>query len=332
MSPLPGNYVAILDVGHGNCCVVSDSGETSVIDTGLGTSLLEFLTEQGITRLGFVLLSHADQDHISGLLQLLASREVEIDRVRLNTDAAKQSKLWKNLVYELELQESQGVLNWEVQLTVDSGETFSVGGVDLDVLAPGKALAALGPGSKTNEGKKITSNSVSAVIVLQKSGTQIAAFPGDLDQVGLDDLKRRFPKSQFNAPVLVYPHHGGLSGSSSSEAFAHEICNLFRPSVVVFSIGRGMHGTPRPEIVDAVRKNVTNVRIACTQLSEHCALSVPAVDASHLLPVYSDGRLERRCCAGTMVIDVDRGGELHPAMPDHGDFIELNAATALCRK
>jgi beta-lactamase superfamily II metal-dependent hydrolase len=331
MNPLPGNFVAILDVGHGNCCVVSDSGKTSVIDTGLGTSLLEFLTEQGIARLEFVLLSHADQDHISGLLQLLASKHVEIGRVRLNTDAAKQSKLWKNLVYELELQESRGVLNWEVQLTADSGERFSVGGVDLNVIAPGKALAALGPGNTTNDGRKITSNSVSAVIILQKSGRQIAAFPGDIDEVGLDDLKRRFLQTQFNAPVLVYPHHGGLSGSASSEDFASQMCEVFAPNVVVFSIGRGMHGTPRPEIVAAVRRSVGKVRIACTQLSEHCALNVPTFDASHLLPVYSVGRTDRKCCAGTILIDVDCGGAVHPAISKHGDFIDLNAATALCR-
>ena len=101
-----------------------------------------------------VLLSHADQDHISGLIYLLASTEVTIERVRLNTDAAKHTQLWKNLVYELELQESQGKLNWEVQLTDDSDEDYSVGKVAIDVVAPGKALAALGPGGKTGDDKE----------------------------------------------------------------------------------------------------------------------------------------------------------------------------------
>ncbi|MEJ7590288.1 MAG: MBL fold metallo-hydrolase [Planctomycetaceae bacterium] len=332
MSLLPGNYVAILDVGHGNCCVVSDNGETCVIDTGLGTALLEFLTERGVTKLGFVLLSHADQDHISGLLHLLASKEVTIDRVRLNTDAAKQTKLWKNLLYELEQQESQGKLNWEVQLTADSSEDFPVGNVELEVIAPGKVLAGLGAGNKTNEGKKITSNSVSAVILHVKSGKVIAAVPGDVDQVGLNDLKRRLLGKQLSAPILVYPHHGGLSGSGSSEKFASDICEMFSPEVVIFSIGRGLHSTPRPEIVAAVRKKVSNVRIACTQLSEHCAATVPTFDASHLLPVYSDGRTERRCCAGTMVIDVDASGELRPTDADHGAFIDRHAETAICRR
>ena len=332
MRPLPSNYVAILDVGHGSCCVVSDNGETCVIDTGLGTALLEFLTERGVTKLGFVLLSHADQDHISGLLHLLASKEFTIDRVRLNTDAAKQSKLWKNLVYELELQESQGKLNWEVQLTADSGEDFAVGNVGLEVVAPGKVLAALGPGNQTKEGKKITSNSVSAVVLLAKFGRAIAAILGDIDQLGLHDLRRRFSGKQFSSPVLVYPHHGGLSGSSGSEEFAGDICEVFSAEVVVFSIGRGLHSTPRPEIVAAVRKKVPSVRIACTQLSEHCAATVPVQDASHLVPVYSEGRADHKCCAGTMVIDVDNPGKLRPPDSDHGSFIDQHAETALCRQ
>ncbi|QDU41715.1 ComEC family competence protein [Symmachiella dynata] len=331
MGFFPGNYVAILDVGHGNCCVISDNGVTSVIDTGLGTSLLEFLSERGITTLDMVLLSHADQDHISGLIHLLASTEFSIGCVRLNTDSAKGTKLWKNLVYELETQESKGKLNWEVQLTVDSGEDLAVGNVGLEVIAPGKALAALGPGNKTKDERKITSNSVSAVILLSKSEKPIAAIPGDLDELGLQDLKRRLNGQKRISPVLVYPHHGASSGSSGSAQFAIEICELFSPKVVIFSIGRGLHGTPRPEVVDAIRRKAGRVKIACTQLSEHCSATVPALEPSHLLPVYSEGRGDRKCCAGTMVIDLDDDGELRPADADHGDFIDKHAVTALCR-
>ena len=332
MGSFPNNYIAILDVGHGNCSVITNDGITSVIDTGIGTSLLEFLMDRGIFKLDMVLLSHADQDHISGLVQLLASTEFSVDRVRLNTDAMKQTKLWKNLVYELEVQESKGKLNWNVQLTADSGENFAIGDVQLEIIAPGKAFAALGPGNVTREGNRITSNSVSAVILLSKAGKPIAAVPGDIDEVGLADLKRRLAGQSCCSPILIYPHHGGSSGSGGSAKFAIEMCELFCPQVVVFSIGRGLHGTPRPEVVDAVRKKVPSVRIACTQLSEHCADSLPLADPSHLLPVYADGRYDRKCCAGTIVIDVDANGELLPVDKDHSDFISKYAATALCRK
>lgn len=332
MTNLPKNYVAILDVGHGNCSVVSDSGKTSVIDTGLGTSLLEFLRQHGITELEFVLLSHADQDHISGLLHLLASGEVSIGKIRLNTDAAKSSKLWKNLVYELEQQESKGKLNWEVQLTEGSNENFGVGSVNLDVIAPGKVLASLGPGSTTNDGDKISSNSVSAVVILSKNGKIISVFPGDIDRTGLKDLKRRLNGKQFTTPVFVYPHHGGLSGSGDSKEFCVDVCDLFGPNVVIFSIGRGKHETPRPEIVAEIRKKIPSVRIACTQLSEHCASSVPTLDSNHLLPVFSNGRTKRKCCAGTMVIDIDTEGMILPTSAEHSMFIDSHVSASLCRR
>src|SRR5689334_20557252 len=82
-------YLAIVDVGHGNCSVLQDSNGTVVIDTGPGTTLLEFLKKEKIEKVDVVLLSHADSDHISGLIQLLACGEFQIGRVRFNSDAAK---------------------------------------------------------------------------------------------------------------------------------------------------------------------------------------------------------------------------------------------------
>ena len=69
-------YLAILDVGHGNCAVLTDSKGIVVIDTGPGSALLEYLSEKNIKTIDVVLISHADQDHIGGLIQLLFSKSV----------------------------------------------------------------------------------------------------------------------------------------------------------------------------------------------------------------------------------------------------------------
>ena len=68
------NSLAVLDVGHGNSAVLCDQGVVVVIDTGPGSSLLEYLSERSITHINTVLLSHADQDHIGGLVGVLHNR------------------------------------------------------------------------------------------------------------------------------------------------------------------------------------------------------------------------------------------------------------------
>ncbi len=331
MTHTPARYLVVLDVGHGNCCIVKDDNGVVVIDTGLGTTLLEFLTANGIKSVDVVLLSHADQDHISGLVQLLASNEVSVGRVRLNT-AAKNTRLWKNLLGELEDQERQGKLNWQIQLTSDSGEDYSLGRVKIDILAPGKKLAGLGPGGRTDDNESITTNTVSCVVHLSQGADSIAVIPGDIDDVGLKDLVRRLGGQRFAVPILVFPHHGGLSGTGPSPDFAASICDLFQPRTVIFSIGRGKYATPRPDVVEAVRRQARDVRIACTQLSEHCSVSTPQDDPVHLLHFYSEGKSERSCCAGTMLVDLDAAPNLVPSEKEHAKFVERNAAKALCRR
>jgi len=184
MVSTPKRFFVILDIGHGNCSILRDDDGTIVIDTGLGTALFEFLTQEGIDRVDVVLLSHADEDHISGLVHLLACRKFSIGRVRLNTDGAKKTALWENLIYELERQDAAAKVDWEVALTANSKEDYSQGRVAVSVLAPGKALAARGPGG-TSKGRRITTNSISAVIRLSQGSDPIAVLPGDMDEIGL---------------------------------------------------------------------------------------------------------------------------------------------------
>lgn len=148
----PVRTLAILDVGHGNCAVLRDSRGTTVIDAGPGSGLLEYLAEQQITRLELVLLSHADTDHIGGLAQLLAAKTVSIGRVCLNTDSAKGSELWDDLLYELNQADNRDELDFEVALVRDDSGRLDHGEVHIEILAPSKYLAGQGAGTNTRTG------------------------------------------------------------------------------------------------------------------------------------------------------------------------------------
>lgn len=331
---IPPQYLAILDVGHGNSCVGKTREGTFVVDTGTGTHLLEFLRKEEISEIDLVLISHADSDHISGLALMLASKEFKVREVRLNTDSAKESKRWKNLAYALDDYHRRGEGRVRVELTTDLNGILEFRPLSIQVLSPGPALALLGPGSTTIEGHEISSNTLSSVLRLAVNGEGLVVLAGDIDEVGFADLERCLGESEaeFDAQILVYPHHGGRSYAEDEAKFAERICRLFQPTTVVFSIQRGLHKTPRPEIVEAIRNAVPDVRIACTQLSQHCAAAPPESDYAHLLPIFAAGRTKKSCCAGTMIVDIDGPPELQPGHPAHDVFISLLGGGALCRK
>lgn len=319
-------YLAILDVGHGNCAVLTDSKGTVVIDTGPGSALLEYLSEKNIKTTDVILISHADQDHIGGLIQLLCADLFKVKCIRLNSDAEKKSEIWNDLLYELDQLGED--IDYEVSLTRNFSGKFNQGKVHVEILGPSKFLAGKGPGSIDYNGDKITTNSISAVIRLSKDKRRLVLLPGDIDMVGLNDLIR----SEVNliSPVIIFPHHGGKAGSTDMSKFTGTLCKLVSPEIVVFSIGRGKHGTPRPEIVAAIKNSVKDVRIACTQLSEHCAKFFPSTAPPYLNNVFSQGHESRKCCAGTILVDLNDVDNVLPNFSDHQKFITEAAPTALC--
>lgn len=320
----------ILDVGHGNCAVLVDE-RTVVIDSGPGTTLLEFLAKEGISEIATVLVSHADEDHVKGLISLVESRTVQIKVVRVNSDALKGSATWNDLTYLLDVENTAGRLRFEVGLTTSDSGRFDSGSINVQILAPSPGLAAKGPGSSDHKGRKLTSNSTSAVIRLMFDGLAKVLLPGDIDETGFENLLES--GQDVTAPVAVFPHHGaGTSGSDLSK-FATEFCKATSAKNLVFSIGRGRYSTPRPEIVAAALGHASQLRVICTQLSEHCASELPKNDPTHLTDKVARGRELRRCCAGTVTLNLARvTADLFPQVLAHREFIERSAPSALCTK
>ena len=62
--------VHYLDVGQGDCVLVSCDGESMLIDAGdnnQGTKIQNYLRKQGVTKLKYAVGTHPDADHIGGL-------------------------------------------------------------------------------------------------------------------------------------------------------------------------------------------------------------------------------------------------------------------------
>ena len=318
--------LAVLDVGHGASAVLFSGNDVAVFDTGSGSGLLEFLDQQGVTRIRTVFLSHADLDHIGGLVGLLAANTVLVERVVVNTDSLKESAAWDDLVYELDARRRAETIVFDTAIRAGDSETF--GNVAATTVAPSSYLAAKGSGSKDRSGRKITSNSISAVIRIAAATGPIAVLTGDLDTVGLEELERT--GGAIDAPILVFPHHGGGTGTANVEGFVNRLVERVRPRVVIFSIGRGRTGTPDPEVVRHLRQAAPEARIICTQLSQHCAKALPTVAPVHLSPAFARGRDDRACCGGTILVSLRDAGGVTPEPADHLAFIERTAESPLC--
>lgn len=312
--------LAILDVGHGNCAVLQDE-KVFVFDAGRKNGLLEYLAENGIYEIEAVLLSHADADHIAGLLAVLAQPSISIQAVYLNPDPTKRSAVWEDLLFELE--RLPDITLHETLTSEDPGK-LSSGTLQIEVLAPMPHLAAYGVGNVDGHGRKLDSNSLSAVIRVGKIDGISVLLPGDIDNIGLSNIVET--GTEVHADILVFPHHGGHAKYGDMVRFAKQLGQLVGMKTVLFSMSRRSNN-PLPDIVQGIRQFDPAVRFGCTQLSRHCAAALPSMPKKTL--AFSRGNENNRCCAGTFLINFNIN-LLLPTIEDHQRFIKNNAPSALC--
>ena len=316
--------LVILDVGHGNCAVMYDDAGCVVVDAGPGTALLEFLRERQIGIVEEMLISHADTDHLKGVQTLLDQSDITVRSVRLNSDAAQDSMQWDAMLYSLNDRRRRGTIDFEVQLIEGFQVPFSGGSVE--VLAPSAYLAGRGPGARDSDGRRITTNTVSAVVRVRTSDRSVL-FTGDIDETGLEHLLEA--GHDLEADVLVFPHHGGNVSDTATpdrnRRFSERLLAVVDPSIVVFSYARTRYRNPRPEIVEAVNADPSR-KVMCTQMSQRC-MSEPPNEDRHLANIYADGRRSGQCCAGSILLT---GADLLPSVASHTDFVRTRAPGALC--
>jgi beta-lactamase superfamily II metal-dependent hydrolase len=324
--------LTVVDVGHGNAAVLTGPDGTVLIDAGPGASIMEYLETEGLLTIDAVAITHADEDHLRGLVGVIDSETVKVGSVRVNSDAEQGSRLWNATTFSLSQKSEAGAIDFQVSLAVGDQLPTVAKGVTVEILAPSKYLAAKGPGSVDNEGRQLGTNSVSGVLRVLVDSAPHVLLAADIDRVGLENL---LADQEINARILLFPHHGGncRPGASADEnkRFTQQLLEAVTPELVIFSLGRGRYETPRREIIEAVHEAGAEVKIACTQLSETCAADLPPSSAfGHLLGTVANGAASRACCAGTIRIPLV--GEILPNQQAYEVFKEEYAESALCRR
>ena len=233
--PESGLSITFLDVGQGDGIFLQAGNRTMLVDCGSSQEkeigedcLVPFLKSKGITRLDAVVVSHGDQDHVSGIRYLLENP---------NTGIEIGCLVMPDIGGEDEVLTEFEHLPMKRKIPV----SYKKAGDRMDgVLGEDVRLKCLHPGE--NDGGEADRNEDSLVVLVEYGAFRLL-LTGD---VGVDGEKEILARESISpVTVLKAGHHG--SDSSTSEEFLREL----DPDYVVFSYGRGnRYGHPAEAVVE----------------------------------------------------------------------------------
>ncbi|MBS6397204.1 MAG: DNA internalization-related competence protein ComEC/Rec2 [Clostridiales bacterium] len=229
-----GLEVTMLDVGQGDCLFFrSPAGTTFLMDGGslnvknVGKyRILPFLASKGVGELDYVLISHLDQDHISGIQELLEDSRsdggIRIGHVALAAPA-KEDEAFEELEAILTEEEIPVIL-------MGTGDSLAEENFSLTCLSPGRE-------------ESLTDRNEQSLVLMAEYGEFQMLLTGDIGE----ETERELVSSGClrQVEVLKTAHHG--SRHSSAETFLSRI----RPSVSLISCSAtNRYGHPGEETLE----------------------------------------------------------------------------------
>ena len=249
IQPKGGLAVTFLDVGQGDCIFIENAGEGNYLVDGGSSSvkgvgeyrIIPFLKSQGASVLEAVFVTHPDEDHYSGIRELLEmGREQGIDvRNLVLPDVAEEARTKE---YQ-ELALMAGETGVPVAY-ISQGQEIRNGKLRLACLHPAKGYTG-----KTNE---------YSIVLALTYGDFSALLTGDVEGAGERQLINLLQEkeTQQRVTVLKAAHHG--SAGSTPE----ELLDCQRPFYTVISCGRGnSYGHPHEELLARLREQDTHIFI-----------------------------------------------------------------------
>ncbi len=236
-------HVHFLDVGQGDAVfVVTPRGKQVLIDGGPGA--LEAVKALGERMpfwdrsLDLVVATHPQEDHITGLLEVL--RRYRVGQVLVSPVAARS-----------DLQD-----RWDAALAEDGAPVLQAAAGQRIPLEEGLVLEVLHPPPHPLAGTTSDLNNNGVVLRLAYGGLSFL-FAADIQQEAEGLLAGR--GAALRSTVLKVPHHG--SRTSSSPAFLRAVA----PPVAVVQVGDGNpFGHPHPEVLERLEDTVGLERLFLT--------------------------------------------------------------------
>ncbi|MDD5370443.1 MAG: lamin tail domain-containing protein [Anaerolineaceae bacterium] len=217
--PTSTQTTSFIDIGQGDSVLIQDgTGFDVLIDGGVaaeGSTVIQFLKSHEATDLEVMLASHADADHIGGLIAVLKDPGITTHQVLYNGYPGA-SATWDSFVAAAG---ARGLTLTTAQFPAE----LAWGKMNAYVLNPSSGLS----NPETND---------TSLVVRVDYGTVRELFTGDIDStIEATVVARQTPVA---ADILKVAHHG--SAYSSSDPFLATV----HPEVAVISVGANSYGHP----------------------------------------------------------------------------------------
>lgn len=245
--PISGMSAAFLDVGQGDGITIRTRDAVILVDGGssdnkkLGKQVLEpFLKSQAVRNIDYAIVSHGDQDHISGLLYLMESDcGISIDNLILPV-LGQEDGAYETLV---ELAGKRGTtIHW-----MQAGHRLRKEKLEIECLYAG------------DEKRKSERNEHSLMLKVSYGNTGIL-LTGDMSAEGERAWMEQEKREHTGIQILKVAHHGSRYSSSA------EFLSRIAPVWAVISCGEGnRYGHPSQEALERFKTQGTECLITMDQ-------------------------------------------------------------------
>lgn len=226
LSTEPGELIVhYIDVGQADCELLMMDDSAMLIDAGNnadGDMVVDYLKEQGVTKLDYVVGTHPHEDHIGGLDDVINNFEVG---TVIMPEAETNTRTFEDV---LDAIDAQGLSI----TTPVPGDVYDFGGIQFTILAP--------------NGDSYSSLNDYSVVLQVVNGQDSFLFTGDAETASEKEMLQN--GLSLRSTVLKVGHHG--SRTSSSEEFL----NAVSPTYAIISCETGNdYGHPHQETLDRLQ-------------------------------------------------------------------------------
>ena len=216
-------HLVFCDVGQGDATLITYRQTQVLIDGGPDQKVLQCLDQKMPfydRRLEMIVLTHPEQDHETGLIDVLERYNV---RYFVSNGLRKSSATFLELE---KIKEEKKVLS----VSVKTGDRIKIGPLGFSVLWPPKEFLQE---DELNE---------SSVVLKLSFGHFKALLTGDISE----KVEKKLDLKKVE--VLKVAHHG--SRFSTSAAFLE----MIRPELAVISVGQNRFGHPTKEVLESLNQ------------------------------------------------------------------------------